>query len=65
MRGRPNMKPAAVTSEPARDPLTDALLYLAAHHGRAISREALLAGLPIMDGRLPPALFDRAATGRT
>jgi ATP-binding cassette subfamily C protein LapB len=44
-----------------RDPLADALLFLAAHHGRAISREALLAGLPILDGRLPPALFERAA----
>jgi len=44
------------------DSLTDALLYLAAHHGRALSREALLAGLPILDGRLPPALFERAAT---
>lgn len=43
------------------DPLADALLFLAAHHGRAMSREALLAGLPILDGRLPPALFERAA----
>ena len=44
-----------------RDPLTDALIFLAAHHGRAITRDALLASLPILDGRLPPALFDRAA----
>lgn len=43
------------------DPLTDALLFLAAHHGRAISRAALLANLPILDGRLTPALFSRAA----
>ena len=43
------------------DPLTDALLFLAAHHGRALSREALLAGLPILDGPLLPALFERAA----
>ncbi len=56
------MKPAAAVSEPAGDPLADALLFLAAHHGRAISREALLAGLPILDGRLPPPLFERAAT---
>jgi len=41
--------------------LSDALLFLAAHHGRAISREALFAGLPILDGQLPPALFERAA----
>jgi ATP-binding cassette subfamily C protein LapB len=43
------------------DPLADALLYLAAHHGRALSREALLAGLPILDDRLSVALFTRAA----
>ena len=48
--------------DPARlDPLTDALLFLAAHHGRALSRAALLAGLPIIDGRLSVGLFDRAA----
>jgi ATP-binding cassette subfamily C protein LapB len=45
----------------ARDPLTDALIFLAAHHGRAITRDALLASLPILDGRLTPTLFDRAA----
>ena len=43
------------------DPLTDALVFLAARHGRAISREAVLANLPILDGRLTPALFGRAA----
>jgi ATP-binding cassette subfamily C protein LapB len=43
------------------DPLTDALVFLAAHHGHAISREAVLANLPILDGRLTPALFSRAA----
>ena len=39
------------------DPLADSLLYLAAHHGRALSREALLAGLPITDGQLTVALY--------
>ena len=43
------------------DPLADALLYLAAHHGRSISREALLAGLPIIDGKLNASLLERAA----
>src|SRR5215813_859353 len=50
--------------EPPRaggDPLSDALLYLAAHHGRALSRDALIAGLPILDGRLSVTLFERAA----
>jgi ATP-binding cassette, subfamily C, bacterial LapB len=43
------------------DPLTASLIYLAAHHGRAVSREALLGGLPILDGQLTVALYDRAA----
>jgi ATP-binding cassette subfamily C protein LapB len=43
------------------DPLADALLYLAAHHGRALTRDALIAGLPIPNGRLTVQLFDRAA----
>jgi ATP-binding cassette subfamily C protein LapB len=43
------------------DPLTASLTYLAAYHGRAVSREALLGGLPILDGRLSVALYDRAA----
>jgi ATP-binding cassette subfamily C protein LapB len=43
------------------DPLAASLTYLAAHHGRAVSREALLSGLPILDGRLSVALYDRAA----
>src|SRR4029078_8250031 len=46
----------------ARDPLSDALLYLAAHHGRAISRQALLTGLPITDVKLTVGLFERAAS---
>ena len=49
---------------PARkvDSLTDTLVFLAAFHGRALTREALLAGLPIEDGRLSVALFERAAS---
>ncbi|WP_426443269.1 type I secretion system permease/ATPase [Bradyrhizobium genosp. P] len=43
------------------DPLSASLVYLAAYHGRAVSREALLGGLPILDGRLSVALYDRAA----
>jgi ATP-binding cassette subfamily C protein LapB len=53
-------------NEPARktlrdDPLSASLMHLAAYHGRAVSREALLGGLPILDGRLSVALYDRAA----
>jgi ATP-binding cassette subfamily C protein LapB len=58
---RAKAKPGASAPQRAGDPLADALLYLAAHHGRAISRDALLAGLPILDGRLPAPLFERAA----
>ena len=61
MRARPKTGPATPPPSKPGDPLADALLFLAAHHGRAISREALLAGLPILDGRLPPPLFERAA----
>jgi ATP-binding cassette, subfamily C, bacterial LapB len=43
------------------DTLAASLTYLAAYHGRAVSREALLGGLPILDGRLSVALYDRAA----
>ena len=43
------------------DPLAASLTYLAGYHGRAVSREALLGGLPILDGRLSVALYDRAA----
>ena len=43
------------------DPLSDSLLYLAAHHGRALSRSALLASLPVELGILTAALYERAA----
>ena len=46
---------------PVIDPLADALLYLAAYHGKALSRTALLTGLPITDGKLSVPLFARAA----
>ena len=59
--------PELKTDEAARldprgdDTLAASLTYLAAYHGRAVSREALLGGLPILDGRLSVALYDRAA----
>jgi ATP-binding cassette subfamily C protein LapB len=52
----------AAPAAAASDPLADSLLYLAAHHGRALTRQALLAGLPITDGRLTVMLYERAAT---
>jgi hypothetical protein len=52
-------KEAPGSSEP--DSLCDALLFLAAFHNRAMTREAMLFGLPIKDNRLSIPLFDRAA----
>ena len=43
------------------DPFADSLLFMAAHHGRALSRDALLAGLPVENNRLGPSLYERAA----
>ena len=60
----PAAKPAETSSAASpqiADPLADALLFLAAHHGRAISRDALVAGLPLEEGHLSAALFGRAA----
>ena len=45
-----------------RDGYVKALLYLARHHGRPVTREALLAGLPLDTGEdLTAALVERAA----
>ena len=52
---------AARVEPRGEDTLAASLTYLAAFHGRAVSREALLGGLPILDGRLSVALYDRAA----
>jgi ATP-binding cassette subfamily C protein LapB len=58
---RPSDAPASPPPQPHGDPLADALLFLAAFHGRALTRNALLSGLPIEDDRLSPQLFSRAA----
>ena len=50
---------AAVSDRP--DSLSDALLFVATHHGRGVTRDALLSGLPIENDRLTLALFTRAA----
>ncbi len=43
------------------DPLVECLLTLSSYHGRATTREALIAGLPLEERRLTPSLFGRAA----
>lgn len=42
-------------------PLLAALLHVARFHGRPVSAQAVLAGLPVTDGQLTPGLFLRAA----
>jgi ATP-binding cassette subfamily C protein LapB len=44
------------------DPLLDCLVELSRIHGRASTRAALTAGLPLEDGSLTPSLFARAAS---
>ncbi|MEO0003294.1 MAG: hypothetical protein RLZZ22_986, partial [Pseudomonadota bacterium] len=43
------------------DDLLSCLLILARSHGAATTRDGALAGLPLEQGRLTPALFERAA----
>ncbi|MDO6440734.1 type I secretion system permease/ATPase [Marinobacter sp. 2_MG-2023] len=43
------------------DPLGACLLWLAAENGTATSHDALVSGLPLVDGRLSPSVFARAA----
>lgn len=43
------------------DSLLECLLLVALGHGRPLSRDAALAGLPLVDGRLTPGLVARAA----
>jgi ATP-binding cassette subfamily C protein LapB len=60
-KSKPTATAPAPAAAPSNDPLAASLTYLAAYHGRAITREALLGGLPILDGLLSVALYDRAA----
>ena len=57
--------PASETDAPDaplfRDPLLDALVYVARERGVQVSREGLIAGLPLERGRLSPSLALRAA----
>jgi ATP-binding cassette, subfamily C, bacterial LapB len=57
--GTINASTASTSERP--DSLSDALLFVAAYHGRVMTREALLAGLPVEDNRLTLALLARAA----
>ena len=52
---------AAPPDKTHRDDLLDCLLIVARAHGHVTSRDAVMAGLPVEDGRLSPSLFARAA----
>ena len=43
------------------DPLVQCLIALGRHHGSSTTAEALVSGLPLVDGLLTPRLFPRAA----
>lgn len=43
------------------DSLLESLLYICAEEGREATRASLTASLPLVDGRLTPELFERAA----
>ncbi|MEM1293876.1 MAG: type I secretion system permease/ATPase [Verrucomicrobiota bacterium] len=43
------------------DPLLQALEFLGKYHGRSINLDSAVHGLPTVDGRLTPELFERAA----
>lgn len=62
MSSAPASSPEAPAAAPnARDELLECLLILARSHGATITRDGALAGLPVDNGRLTPALFARAA----
>src|SRR5437667_3125179 len=50
------------TSDAADDPLLGCLLVLAKFFNNPVSADALTAGLPLVDHRLTPELFLRAAS---
>ncbi|ANQ83790.1 toxin secretion ABC transporter permease and ATP-binding protein [Azoarcus olearius] len=52
---------AAARGSGAHHALVDCLLLVARAHGVAVTRDAVLAGLPVGDEGLPPSLFERAA----
>ncbi|MDH3740733.1 MAG: type I secretion system permease/ATPase [Hyphomicrobiales bacterium] len=54
-------KPFLDTAAAEPDPLLNCLIAVATYHDRAVSADALTAGLPLAEGRLTPGLFERAA----
>lgn len=53
--------PSGGASWRRHDPLLSSLIEIARFHGRGMTPEGFLAGLPLEDGRLTPSIFRRAA----
>src|SRR5512145_1475200 len=58
--GEPKMQPI-LEDATADDPLLGSLVVLAQHFGKSVPESSLVSGLPLVDGRLTPRLFARAA----
>lgn len=58
---KPEPAPELPKVEQQPDALTECLYKVAQLHGRVTTRDALLAGLPLIDGRLTPDILPRAA----
>jgi ATP-binding cassette subfamily C protein LapB len=60
MLGEPGAAPILADAATA-DPLLGSLVILAQHFGNSVPESSLISGLPLVDGRLTPKLFARAA----
>ncbi|MGH2812444.1 MAG: cysteine peptidase family C39 domain-containing protein, partial [Actinomycetota bacterium] len=60
VHGEPDRRGETVLSD-STDTLLACLQLVALGHGRPLSRDAAVAGLPLVNGRLCPSLFARAA----
>src|SRR3990170_3838721 len=60
MSGEPIVSPI-LPDAAAADALLGSLVILAEHYGNSVPESSLVSGLPLVDGRLTPRLFTRAA----
>src|SRR3989304_6075093 len=58
--GEPKVSPI-LPDATAEDPLLGSLVILAEHFGNSVPESSLVSGLPLVEGRLTPRLFARAA----
>ncbi|WLD58811.1 type I secretion system permease/ATPase [Salinispirillum sp. LH 10-3-1] len=58
---KPEQEQLGVKAAEQPDALAECLYKLAQLHGRVATRDALLSGLPLVDGRLTPDIFPRSA----